>query len=112
MREFLQNDLDYMDDNADRLGRQKMRSDAMKRQFAINGKPDSISISSLSVADVSSQTTNERRRLSLRAHSVMARMILYLRLPSSLLALERISRAQLKKSWYKVIASSSLSSII
>ncbi|EIM85864.1 uncharacterized protein STEHIDRAFT_147469 [Stereum hirsutum FP-91666 SS1] len=30
------NDLDYMDDNADRLGRQKMRSDAMKRQFAIN----------------------------------------------------------------------------
>ncbi|KAA1473876.1 hypothetical protein DENSPDRAFT_931257 [Dentipellis sp. KUC8613] len=31
-----QNDLDYMDDNADRLGRKKMRSDAMKRQFAIN----------------------------------------------------------------------------
>ncbi|KAI0086588.1 CwfJ C-terminus 1-domain-containing protein-like protein [Irpex rosettiformis] len=29
-------DLDYMDDNAERLGRQKMRSDAMKRQFAIN----------------------------------------------------------------------------
>ncbi|KAI0279233.1 CwfJ C-terminus 1-domain-containing protein-like protein [Russula aff. rugulosa BPL654] len=29
------NDLDYMDDNAERLGRQKMRSDAMKRQFAI-----------------------------------------------------------------------------
>lgn len=27
-----------MDDNAERLGRQKMRSDAMKRQFAINGK--------------------------------------------------------------------------
>jgi len=26
-----------MDDNAERLGRQKMRSDAMKRQFAING---------------------------------------------------------------------------
>ncbi|KAF9496556.1 hypothetical protein BDN71DRAFT_1446054 [Pleurotus eryngii] len=30
------NDLDYMDDNADKLGRQKMRSDAMKRQFAIH----------------------------------------------------------------------------
>ncbi|KAI0057848.1 hypothetical protein BV25DRAFT_1841423 [Artomyces pyxidatus] len=30
------NDLDYMDDNAEKLGRQKMRSDAMKRQFAIN----------------------------------------------------------------------------
>jgi hypothetical protein len=26
-----------MDDNAERLGRQKMRSDAMKRQFAIQG---------------------------------------------------------------------------
>jgi hypothetical protein len=31
------NDLEYMDDQAERLGRQKMRSDAMKRQFAING---------------------------------------------------------------------------
>ncbi|KAI0311715.1 CwfJ C-terminus 1-domain-containing protein-like protein [Amylostereum chailletii] len=31
-----QNNLDYIDDNAERLGRQKMRSDAMKRQFAIN----------------------------------------------------------------------------
>jgi hypothetical protein len=33
----LQNDLDYLDENAERLSRQKMRSDAMKRQFAING---------------------------------------------------------------------------
>lgn len=32
-----QDDLEYMDDNAERLGRKKMRSDAMKRQFAING---------------------------------------------------------------------------
>ncbi|KAF8967089.1 CwfJ C-terminus 1-domain-containing protein-like protein [Flammula alnicola] len=31
-----ENDLDYIDDNAEKLGRQKMRSDAMKRQFAIN----------------------------------------------------------------------------
>ncbi|TFK74757.1 hypothetical protein BDN72DRAFT_759018 [Pluteus cervinus] len=31
-----QNDLDYIDDNAEKLGRQKMRSDAMKRQFAIH----------------------------------------------------------------------------
>ncbi|KAJ3491121.1 hypothetical protein NLI96_g954 [Meripilus lineatus] len=30
------NDLDYIDENAEKLGRQKMRSDAMKRQFAIN----------------------------------------------------------------------------
>ena len=34
---WCQNDLDYMDDNAERLGRQKMRTDAMKRQFAIQG---------------------------------------------------------------------------
>ncbi len=32
-----------MDDNADKLGRQKMRSDAMKRQFAIHGTTISIS---------------------------------------------------------------------
>ncbi|KAF7968742.1 hypothetical protein HWV62_29569 [Athelia sp. TMB] len=31
-----QNDLDYIDDNAEKLGRQKMRSDAMKRQFAVH----------------------------------------------------------------------------
>lgn len=79
MREFLQNDLDYMDDNADRLGRQKMRSDAMKRQFAINGKPDSVS--SFLVADKSAQTTSERRRLSLRVSFVTAKMILCPRLP-------------------------------
>ncbi|BEJ10819.1 hypothetical protein CspHIS471_0102410 [Cutaneotrichosporon sp. HIS471] len=30
------NNLDYMDDNADRLARRKMKTDAMKRQFAIN----------------------------------------------------------------------------
>jgi hypothetical protein len=32
-----QNDLDYLDDNADRLARRKMKTDAMKRAFAING---------------------------------------------------------------------------
>lgn len=32
-----EDDLEYMDDNAEKLGRKKMRSDAMKRQFAING---------------------------------------------------------------------------
>ncbi|KAG9010213.1 hypothetical protein FRB94_010912 [Tulasnella sp. JGI-2019a] len=31
-----ENDLEYMDDNAEKLGRKKMRTDAMKRQFAIN----------------------------------------------------------------------------
>lgn len=33
-----ENDLEYMDDNAEKLARKKMRSDAMKRQFAINGE--------------------------------------------------------------------------
>ncbi|POW14739.1 hypothetical protein PSTT_02615 [Puccinia striiformis] len=32
-----ENDLDYMDDNADRLARKKMKTDASKRLFAING---------------------------------------------------------------------------
>ncbi|KAG8964651.1 hypothetical protein FRC03_001493 [Tulasnella sp. 419] len=31
-----EDDLEYMDDNAEKLGRKKMRTDAMKRQFAIN----------------------------------------------------------------------------
>ncbi|KAF8600279.1 hypothetical protein BDV93DRAFT_538757 [Ceratobasidium sp. AG-I] len=31
-----QDDLDYVDENAERLARRKMKSDAMKRQFAIN----------------------------------------------------------------------------
>ncbi|CCA76281.1 hypothetical protein PIIN_10276 [Serendipita indica DSM 11827] len=31
-----QDDLEYLDENAERLGRKKMRSDAMRRQFAIN----------------------------------------------------------------------------
>ncbi|RDB18086.1 CWF19-like protein 2 [Hypsizygus marmoreus] len=31
-----ENDLEYIDDNAEKLGRQKMRTDAMKRQFAIH----------------------------------------------------------------------------
>lgn len=33
-----EDDLDYMDDNADKLGRKKMKSDALKRAFAINGR--------------------------------------------------------------------------
>ena len=35
-----QDDLDYVDENAERLARRKMKSDAMKRQFAINGTPN------------------------------------------------------------------------
>jgi len=37
LTESTQNDLEYMDDNAEKLSRKKMRTDAMRRQFAING---------------------------------------------------------------------------
>jgi hypothetical protein len=33
----LQNNLDYMDDNAERFGRKKIKSDAAKRTFAVGG---------------------------------------------------------------------------
>jgi hypothetical protein len=33
-----------MDDNAEKLGRKKMRTDAMKRQFAIHGTWKSTSV--------------------------------------------------------------------
>lgn len=32
-----QDDNDYMDENADKLARKKMKTDALKRAFAING---------------------------------------------------------------------------
>ena len=38
-----ENDREYMDDNAEKLGRKKMRSDAIKRQFAINGEFEVLS---------------------------------------------------------------------
>lgn len=38
-----QADLDYMDDNVEKLARRKMKSDAMKRAFAINGKHADLS---------------------------------------------------------------------
>lgn len=34
----VQDDLDYMDENADKLSRKKMKTDALKRAFAINGQ--------------------------------------------------------------------------
>lgn len=33
-----QADVDYMDENSERLARKRMRTDAMKRAFAINGE--------------------------------------------------------------------------
>ena len=64
--------LDYMDDNAERLGRKKMRSDAMKRQFAINGVPPSRNSSS--EAEVTLQITRRPSKSLLLVPSAMARM--------------------------------------
>jgi len=33
-----QDDNDYVDDNAEKLARRKMKTDALKRAFAVNGK--------------------------------------------------------------------------
>ena len=33
-----ENDLEYMDDNAEKLGRRRLKSETMKRQLAINGR--------------------------------------------------------------------------
>lgn len=33
-----QDDLEYLDDNSERLARKRMKADAMKRAFAINGE--------------------------------------------------------------------------
>ena len=68
----VQNDLEYMDDNAEKLGRRKMRSDAIKRQFAING---------IQLPYVQSPSTNPDQIISalrkfwLHVLSVLGRMI-------------------------------------
>ena len=38
MRADIQDDNDYVDDNAEKLARRKMKTDALKRAFAINGE--------------------------------------------------------------------------
>lgn len=75
-----QNDLEYMDDNAEKLGRQKMRSDAMKRQFAINGQnsPFFLAIFSLKTTN---KITSARKKCWLLATSVLGMMILHRRHP-------------------------------
>ena len=39
-----QDDNDYVDDNAEKLARRKMKTDALKRAFAVNGKPHIASL--------------------------------------------------------------------
>lgn len=38
-----QNNLDYADENAEKLARRKMKSDVMKKAFAVQGRPHSFS---------------------------------------------------------------------
>jgi len=40
LKPSLKDNLEYINENAEKLGRQKMRSDALKRQFAFHGKYD------------------------------------------------------------------------
>lgn len=51
-----QDGLEYMDDNSERLARKRMKTDAMKRAFAINGEID-VCKSYLTI-----QTTSARKR--------------------------------------------------
>lgn len=72
-------DLDYQDENAERLARRKMKSESMKRQFAINGKYDSVKsgveYALISSASSSLQIMLERKRLSTRKFpSLIARV--------------------------------------
>lgn len=36
------NDLDYVDENADKLARKKMKSDVMKKAFAVQGEASTM----------------------------------------------------------------------
>lgn len=71
-------DLDYQDENAERLARRKMKSESMKRQFAINGElklPLSCLERKLIEVFFFLQITLERRRLSTREFSPIIRFI-------------------------------------
>jgi hypothetical protein len=55
---MMQDDNDYVDDNAEKLARRKMKTDALKRAFAINGQ---FTVAVLGF-EADPQTTRERRR--------------------------------------------------
>lgn len=74
-----ENDLEYMDDNAERLGRKKMRTDAMKRQFAINGKP--VAFESAICLPCFTQTMLRPKRCLPAVSTVMEKTILHRKLP-------------------------------
>ena len=65
-----------MDDNAEKLGRQKMRSDAIKRQFAIQGMRNILHHPRVGL-NLQLQTTSVRRRRWLRVPSATAKMTPY-----------------------------------
>lgn len=70
----MQNDLDYIDDNAERLARKKIKTDSAKRLFAVNGKPLLGPMFQLP-AEVATQTTparNGRLKVAISARGTMA----------------------------------------
>lgn len=83
-----------MDDNAAKLGRQKMRSDAMKRQFAIHGLALHIDNEQDYAYAALCQIINAPNRCLPHVHSVMGKMIRYQKLRSLQWARGLISRAQ------------------
>lgn len=85
-----QNDLDYIDDNAEKLGRKKMRSDAIKRQFAINGVYRYCCVFSSPHNGFCIQITSEHRRSWPHVHSATAKTTPYRKPPSSPWALAYI----------------------
>ena len=92
-----QNNLDYMDDNAERLGRQKMRTDAMKRQFAIQGARHVLH--HLEGCQFELQTTSALRRHWRHVLIVMAKTIPFQKLLWLPWAQGCIFLARFMKSW-------------
>jgi hypothetical protein len=91
-----------MDDNAAKLGRQKMRSDAMKRQFAVHGTAYRVQAEYVYVYVVLCQIINAPNRCSPHARSAMEKMIPCQKLRLLQWARGLISRAQRMKSLSRV----------
>lgn len=104
-----ENDLEYMDDNAEKLGRKKMRSDAMKRQFAINGELSLVHFFYHFVT--MSQIIRRRKRFWQIVSFVTAKTTALRRHLLLRWRLDAISRVHFGKSWWKDIAILCLSNI-
>lgn len=107
-----QNDLDYMDENVEKLSRQKMRSDAMKRQFAINGTLSSSRCTSTEPYGSRAQTIRRRNKFCRHVISVLGKMIHHPRRQSWQWEQEPTSHVLRTTNWSKVNALLCLYSII